>query len=231
MSLKFRISLIMNQNSYSGREYLFHLKNSNIKVDVLSIGNFPKRNRIEDERCGGLWKPESQKFLLKYHDFFFFDSLKSKKLVDFLNYKNYDIGIQGGTGIISNLIIKKFKLGILNFHPGLLPKYRGCSAPEWQIYEGEKVYSTCHLIDKNIDTGDILKVKRLDISKKSYQEFRASIYIETSKFVVKMIEEIISNKGFKKKPYKQNEKHARYLKFIGEEKINFIKKNIFKNEK
>tara|TARA_B110000046_G_C12872275_1_gene346546 strand:- start:399 stop:566 length:168 start_codon:yes stop_codon:yes gene_type:complete len=54
-------------------------------------------------------------------------------------------------------------LGILNFRPGLLPKYRGCSAPEWQIYEGEKIYSICHIIGKDFDTGDILEVKELKV--------------------------------------------------------------------
>jgi len=230
MSLEIKISLIMNQNSYSGREYLYSLKNSNIKVDVLCVGRFPKRNRIEDQRCGNIWKPKNQEFLSKYHDFYSFDSLKSKKLIDFLNLKKYDIGIQGGTGIISDSIIKKFNLGILNFHPGLLPKYRGCSAPEWQIYEGQKIYSTCHIIDKDIDTGDILEIKELKVFKHSYHQFRASIYIETSKFVVKIIKEIISNKGFKKPPYKQNENNARYLSYIGEEKINTIKKIFKKNE-
>ena len=189
-----------------------------------------QKETVEDQRCGNLWKPKNQEFLCKYHDFYSFDSLKSKRLIDFLNHKKYDIGIQWGTGIISDSIIKKFNLGILNFHPGLLPKYRVCSAPEWQIFEGQKIYSTCHIIDKDIDTGDILEVKELKVLKHSYHEFRPSICVETSKFVVKIIKEIISNKGFKKTPYKQNENNARYLSYIGEEKINTIKKIFKKNE-
>ena len=222
-----RICLIMNENSYAGREFLFSLKKEGVKVDVLSIGNFPKENTIEDDRCGKLWNPQSQNTLSKYHHFYNFESLKSQSLINFIKTKEYNLGIQGGTGIINNLIISCFRLGILNFHPGLLPKYRGCSAPEWQIYEGEKVYSTCHLIDENIDTGDIIEIRELNVSKINYHKFRTSIYIETGKFLVDLIKEIKINNGFRKKPYKQDERSARYLKFIGENKIDNIKKNYF----
>lgn len=225
---KFKISLIMNRNSYVGREYLFLLKNNKIKIDVLSIGNYPKQNILEDERCGKLWTPESQENLSEYHNFFHFDSLNSKKILEFLEVMNYDLGIQGGTGIINNKIIRNFRLGILNFHPGKLPKYRGCSAPEWQIYEGEKVFATCHLLDESIDTGDIIDIQELRLPTSDYYKFRSSVYIEISKFMLKIIKKIIDNKGFVKTPYKQDEKNARYLKYIGETKIGLLKKNYFK---
>ena len=172
------ISLIMNQNSYVGREYLEALKKEDIKVDVLSIGLHPERDLIEEERCGKLWSPKDQVSLAKYHYFYNFPHLKSKQLNRFLIMKKYDLGIQGGTDIIKENIIDKYKLGILNFHPGLLPQYRGCSAPEWQIYENKNVYSTCHIIDKGIDTGKIVAKKQLNTNYKSYYHFRASIYKE-----------------------------------------------------
>lgn len=224
---KFKISLIMNRNSYVGREYLSLLKKNKIKIDVLSIGNYPERNILEDERCGKLWTPESQKILSEYHNFFNFDSLKSKNLLEFLEVMNYDLGIQGGTGKINNSIVRNFRLGILNFHPGMLPRYRGCSAPEWQIYEGEKVFATCHLIDENIDTGDIIDIHQLRLPTTNYQEFRSSVYIEISKFLLKILKGIIENNGFIKTPFKQDENKARYLKYIGEAKISFLKKNYF----
>lgn len=226
---KMKISLIMNQNSYAGREYLNNLKNNNIKIDVLSVGFFPEINTLENERCGNLWIPENESKLAKFHNFYRFKSLKSKELVNFLVCENYDLGIQGGTGIIDKSIINKYKLGILNFHPGLLPEYRGCSAPEWQIFENRKVYSTCHLIDENIDTGDIVEIKKLNLASSNYYEFRSSIYKETAKFLVDIIKKIIAQNGFKIKPYKQDEKKARYHSYIGKDKINFIKKTLLDN--
>ena len=67
-----------------------------------------------------------------------------------MGIKKYDLGIQGGTSIINKEVFDKYKLGILNFHPGLLPQYRGCSAPEWQIYENKNVLASCHIIDEGI---------------------------------------------------------------------------------
>tara|TARA_B100001175_G_scaffold317848_1_gene336909 strand:- start:3605 stop:4282 length:678 start_codon:yes stop_codon:yes gene_type:complete len=221
------ISLIMNQNSYVGREYLEALKKEDIKVDVLSIGLHPERDLIEEERCGKLWSPKDQVSLAKYHYFYNFPHLKSKQLNRFLIMKKYDLGIQGGTDIIKENIIDKYKLGILNFHPGLLPQYRGCSAPEWQIYENKNVYSTCHIIDKGIDTGKIVAKKQLNTNYKSYYHFRASIYKEISIFLVNTIKNIIENKGFVNKPYNQEEKIAVYRKYIGKKKIDYIKKNYF----
>lgn len=221
------ISLIMNQNSYAGREYLEALKKADIKVDIISIGLYPETNLIEDDRCAKLWIPKDQVSLTKYHKLYSFPNLNSKELERFLISKNYDLGIQGGTGIIKKNIFGKYKLGILNFHPGLLPNYRGCSAPEWQIYEGKKVYSTCHIIDEGIDTGKIVDIKQLNTNNRSYHHFRSSIYPETSIFMVNTIKDIVRNKGFIKQPYEQDDGKAVYRKYIGEEIISYIKKKYF----
>ena len=58
---------IMNQNCYPGREYLSNLKN--LDIDVLSIGQYPEIDRDEEERCGNLWKPESEQTLSEYFNF------------------------------------------------------------------------------------------------------------------------------------------------------------------
>lgn len=219
------IVLIMNQNSYVGREYLSCLRDNDIKIDVCSIGDFPEIDPIAQESCNNEWLPESQSSLESFHKFYDFESLKSIVFLNFLKKKQYKIGIQGGTGIINKYILNEFKLGILNFHPGLLPKYRGCSAPEWQLLEGNKIYSTCHFIDDGIDTGDIIKIKELQVNNQNYYKFRGSIYPITSLFMLEIIKEFIVYNGLKEKAIKQNEKHARYRKFIGKDKIKYIKDN------
>lgn len=216
----------MNDNSYAGREYLSELSNKNIRIDVINIGNFPERNINEDKRCGNLWNPSSVKSLRSFHDFHDFNSLKSISLLKFLKNKNYELGIQGGTGILKYNIISSFKFGILNFHPGDLPFFRGCSAPEWQLFENRPVISTCHLIDEGIDTGPILMKKELIVSMNSYESFRASIYPQTSIFVSEVIQDLINNKLELK--YKiQNEETAVYRKYIGNESILELKNNFF----
>ena len=208
----------MNDNSYAGREYLSNLIKNNIKIDVLNIGKFPLQNINEDKRCGNLWKPDSVKLLRNFHHFHYFDSLKSNDLLEFLIKKNYDLGIQGGTGILKFNIISNFKSGILNFHPGDLPLFRGCSAPEWQLFENKPIISTCHLIDEGIDTGPVLKKKKINVSMKSYESFRASIYPETSAFVSEVIKDLLNKKlELKFKP--QDNKTAIYRKYFGDDAI------------
>ena len=44
-----------------------------------------------------------------------------------------------------------------NFHPGTLPQYRGAGCCSWAIINEEKFFGvTLHLIDKGIDTGNII---------------------------------------------------------------------------
>ena len=90
-----------------------------------------------------------------------------------------------------------FSLGLLNFHPGDLPKYRGSSAPEWQIIEGKEIIATCHLIDEGIDTGDIIRKKKLNLNYSDYFNMRADIYPQMSLFLVEVIFQIINDKGIK----------------------------------
>ena len=70
-----KIALIMNQNCYSGREYLSHLKD--IDIDVISIGKYPEFDKDEEKRCGNYWKPETEEALSQHFEFFNFESLNS----------------------------------------------------------------------------------------------------------------------------------------------------------
>ncbi len=70
-----------------------------------------------------------------------------------------DLGVLGGTRIIRKRILEIPPDGMLNSHPGLLPEVRGSASPAWSVYYDIPIGSTCHFIDPNIDTGDIV-IKR-----------------------------------------------------------------------
>ncbi len=58
---------------------------------------------------------------------------------------------------IPEAILDLFPFGVLNVHPSLLPTYRGPSPLFWQLRAGEeRVGVTVHLMDKGLDTGDVL---------------------------------------------------------------------------
>jgi methionyl-tRNA formyltransferase len=65
--------------------------------------------------------------------------------------------------ILEEVFFNKFKYA-LNIHGSLLPKYRGRTPHVWAIINGESESGiTCHLIDKGIDTGNIIKQRRVII--------------------------------------------------------------------
>lgn len=67
--------------------------------------------------------------------------------------------------IFSKEIISIPKIGCINFHGALLPKYGGGTPTNWAIIMGEKETGvTAHWIDAGIDTGDIIKQKKVLIN-------------------------------------------------------------------
>ncbi len=59
--------------------------------------------------------------------------------------------------IIPQAIIDLVRLGIVNVHASLLPKYRGAAPIQWAIANGETITGvTTMRIDAGLDTGDIL---------------------------------------------------------------------------
>lgn len=56
------------------------------------------------------------------------------------------------------------KLGCINVHPSLLPKYRGAAPIQWSVLNGEKTTGvTIMYMDAGMDTGDIIEVEETKI--------------------------------------------------------------------
>lgn len=64
-----------------------------------------------------------------------------------------DVGLHAANVIYRDPTISAFRLGILNAHIGILPKYRGRSVAEWSILQGDRTGVTVFFIDSGIDTG------------------------------------------------------------------------------
>ena len=66
--------------------------------------------------------------------------------------------------ILPKSLLKIPRLGCINIHPSLLPKYRGPIPTAWAIENGESEFGiTIHYMDEGIDTGDILVQKEYQI--------------------------------------------------------------------
>jgi methionyl-tRNA formyltransferase len=68
------------------------------------------------------------------------------------------------TDIVPGKVLDVPKLGSICYHPSILPRYRGASAINWAVINGEaKTGLTIFWVDEGIDTGDILLQKEVDI--------------------------------------------------------------------
>jgi len=68
------------------------------------------------------------------------------------------------TDIVPGKVLEVPKIGSICYHPSILPKYRGASAINWAVINGEsKSGLTIFWVDAGIDTGDILLQKEVEI--------------------------------------------------------------------
>ncbi len=66
--------------------------------------------------------------------------------------------------ILSQEILDIPRIGTVNVHSSLLPKYRGSAPVNWAIIQGETHTGvTTMMTDKGLDTGDILLTREMDI--------------------------------------------------------------------
>lgn len=91
-----------------------------------------------------------------------------------------DVIVFTGGGLIRKRILEIPRLGVLNCHAGILPRYRGMDVVEWPLIERDSPDSeigiTLHFMDRGVDTGPILLHKPMKIQKgDTFEEIRARI--------------------------------------------------------
>lgn len=78
-----------------------------------------------------------------------------------LDHMETDVGIVAGARILPRDVIERFRTGIINIHPGLLPEVRGLDALQWAIVRNRPLGVTAHLIDRRVDAGWILERREI----------------------------------------------------------------------
>jgi methionyl-tRNA formyltransferase len=92
-------------------------------------------------------------------------TLKAPEVRDEFTDYNADLAILAFvTQIVPPQVFSVPRLGSICFHPSLLPKYRGASAINWALINGEtKTGLTLFWVDQGIDTGPILLQKEVEV--------------------------------------------------------------------
>ncbi len=119
--------------------------------------------------------------------------------------------------IISKEILDIPKLGSINIHPSLLPKYRGASPIQYAILNNEKETGvTIMLMDEQMDHGQILSNSKFQIpnSKFTYIELSKELSELGANLLIKTLPKWI-NKEIK--PQEQNHDEATFTKIIKKE--------------
>ena len=86
------------------------------------------------------------------------ERLKNQEFLDYFGGIYPDLAVVAAFGqILPREILETPKIGCINVHPSLLPKYRGAAPINWALIRGEvKTGVTIMLMDEGMDTGDIL---------------------------------------------------------------------------
>jgi len=140
-----------------GYKALKILLNHKIKP-LLVIGN------MDDAGKHNIWH-RSVIYLAKKNKIKCLVKKKLSKNQHLVTLKNIDIIFCiGSTQIMPKKILKLPKLGCLNIHPSLLPKYRGRFSTLRSIINGDKKTGiTAHFIGQKIDMGRIILQKKINI--------------------------------------------------------------------
>ena len=113
------------------------------------------------------------------------------------HYSLLTLGIVAAYGkIIPAEIINLPRLGILNIHPSLLPKYRGPTPIQSTILNGEKETGiTIIKIDKEVDHGPIIgfKVQGIESSEK-YEELETKLAKSGAELLIKILPDYLTGK-------------------------------------
>lgn len=92
-------------------------------------------------------------------------SLKDEELRDELAALEADLFVVAAFRILPPQLFELPKLGAINIHASLLPRYRGAAPINWAIIKGEdETGLTSFFLKKKVDTGDMILQQKVDIA-------------------------------------------------------------------
>jgi methionyl-tRNA formyltransferase len=126
--------------------------------------------------------------------FFMIKSLNNEDLIRIVKSSRIRAAVSANWKYtIPKSFLDLFDCGILNFHLGNLPDYKGNATVNWTIINGEdKIYGNIHKMDPELDAGDVIARKAIPITRNTYI---ADILAQAERDVPMLYEEAL-NKVF-----------------------------------
>lgn len=142
-------------------------------------------------------KESEVKMLAKEYNIPVYQPLKLKnndQVKEILERLNPDLVIVVAYGkILPKYILEYPKMGCINVHGSLLPKYRGAAPIQWAIINGEtKTGITTMYMDEGMDTGDMIDKVEISIEiNDTYGTLHDKLAKVGSKLLIKTVEDIL----------------------------------------
>lgn len=184
----------------------------NINVELVVTGKDKKRSRNK------LSPTEVKEYALKKDlELISPDSVNTPEFVNLLKDLNIDFIVVVAFGqIIGKELLENFKDRIINLHPSLLPKYRGAAPIQFTLLNGDTITApTTMLIEKSMDSGDILLQDTIDVSEDDNFTTLSEKLTEKGAFAIR--DTLLNFDEIYKKRKKQDHKEATYTKKITKE--------------
>ena len=143
-----------------------------------------------------------------------YSPIKLKNDYDYIKEINPDLIITCAYGqIVPKEVLDIPRLGCINIHASILPKYRGASPIQSAIINGEKETGiTLMYMDEGLDTGDIIKSKKVDIDiNDNYETLSLKLSKLASDMIIDELPSIINGTNNR---VKQNNEEATYVGLI-----------------
>jgi methionyl-tRNA formyltransferase len=199
-------------------------KKENTPIDALIMDSVPmnqKDHQIFQERTAGRLPYMPIENLESYMvPTYFVKDHRSSQTAALVKHLNLDLLVNAGTlRILKNDILTAPRIGVVNCHPGMLPKFRGCTCVEWAIYLDEQVGNTIHFMTEGIDDGPIVLKEGLTFSKKdTYVDIRVAVYKHGLNLLARGVNKIINEHITPQSLPKALE--GPYFKVIGQSEMN-----------
>ena len=208
-------------NKISKLSYCFFF-NGERGIEVLKLFNKKKLKILNVFIAKKFLRTNILKKIPKSNNFILINNLKQQIILDTL--KKTDIVLSCGFPLIFNQSTLNLpRIGFLNCHAGILPKYRGGSPLNWQMINCEKMFGISVIkVNHQIDGGDVFSEKKFLI-KKNYDinDLHKIANKNFPKMIIKSIKKIIDNK----KPKKQKKN-----RFIWKQRVKNDSKFDFKTK-
>lgn len=122
-------------------------------------------------------------------------NLKSPDFVEELKKRSPDVIVVVAFRMLPKLVWEIPKYGTFNLHASLLPQYRGAAPINWAIINGEtKTGVSTFFIDENIDTGEIILQKEIEIGfRESAGELHDKLMEAGADLIVETLSQIAEN--------------------------------------